>query len=267
MPVKRSAGDSSLSLEEPKRRGAFSSRGALALLLLISSCARGRVAPPTPPSSPAASVAPSVSPLPAVTVQPSQPGPTAIRGFSGSVSAVARERLTSSWRPGCPVPVEDLRLLRVVHLGFDGAVHDGELVVHHDQAAKIMAVLEKIYEARFPIERMRLVDVYGADDDRSMEANNTSAFNCREVEGRPGVWSQHSYGRAIDINPIQNPYVSSSGEVSPAAGAAFKDRASRRSGMIVGGDAVVDAFSSVGWRWGGYWKSSKDYQHFSSNGR
>lgn len=139
--------------------------------------------------------------------------------------------------------------------------------MHKDQAPKIIVVMRKLFDARFPIERIELVDRFDANDDKSMDANNTSAFNCREVEDRPGVWSQHSYGRAIDINPIQNPYVSGSGEVSPAAGAAYADRSKRLPGMIRSKDAVLDAFASIGWRWGGYWSSAKDYQHFSSNGR
>ncbi len=174
--------------------------------------------------------------------------------------------MTSSWRPGCPVAIEDLRLLSVDHWGFDGRVHRGELVVHRDQAGRVLHVMGQLFEARFPIERMQLVDVYGGDDDRSMAANNTSAFNCRSVSGRAGVWSQHSYGWAVDINPVQNPYVSG-GRVSPPAGAVYADRSLRRPGMIHAGDAVVRAFASIGWGWGGNWGSAKDYQHFSATGR
>ncbi len=163
--------------------------------------------------------------------------------------------------------MEDLRLLTLNHWGFDGRIHNGELVVHRNQAAKVLGVMGKLFELRFPIERIQLIDVYGGDDDRSMAANNTSAFNCREVESNSGTWSQHSYGRAIDINPVQNPYLPRSGPVEPPAGAAYTDRSVVRPGMIVDGDGVVTAFRSIGWRWGGYWTSSKDYQHFSSNGR
>jgi hypothetical protein len=151
--------------------------------------------------------------------------------------------------------------------GFDSQAHSGELVVHRDQAQKLLAAMKKIFNARFPIEKMELVDVYEGSDDRSMEANNTSAFNCRSVENRPRVWSQHAYGRAVDINPVRNPYISSSGEVDPPNGAPFVDRSKGAAGMIHSSGPVVKAFSSVGWGWGGYWSSSKDYQHFSSNGR
>ncbi len=187
--------------------------------------------------------------------------------FLGSISRVDASRLPSSWRPGCPVAVEDLRLLTLSHWGFDSQVHSGELVVHRDQAEKVLRAMSRLFELDFPIERMELVDVFGADDDRSTAANNTSAFNCREVENSPGVWSQHSFGRAIDINPVQNPYLPRSGPIDPPAGAAFTNRADARPGMILSGGAVVRTFANIGWEWGGNWSSSKDYQHFSENGR
>ncbi|MDQ3570874.1 MAG: M15 family metallopeptidase [Actinomycetota bacterium] len=212
------------------------------------------------------------SPRPAArrrsTPPPPSPAPPAppFQGSARSIDGATRSRMTSSWRPGCPVAIEDLRLLSVDHWGFDGRVHRGELVVHRDQAGRVLHVMGQLFEARFPIERMQLVDVYGGDDDRSMAANNTSAFNCRSVSGRAGVWSQHSYGWAVDINPVQNPYVSG-GRVSPPAGAVYADRSLRRPGMIHAGDAVVRAFASIGWGWGGNWGSAKDYQHFSATGR
>jgi poly-gamma-glutamate synthesis protein (capsule biosynthesis protein) len=112
---------------------------------------------------------------------------------------------------------------------------------------------------------MRLVDDYGGSDDASMDADNTSAFNCRNVAGT-SRWSEHAYGRAIDINPVENPYVAGS-HVSPAAGRAFLDRSQRRPGVVRAGDAVVRAFARVGWGWGGDFSSAQDYQHFSASGR
>jgi poly-gamma-glutamate synthesis protein (capsule biosynthesis protein) len=190
-----------------------------------------------------------------------------VRSGIAPIDEAVRARMRSSWRPGCPVPLEDLRLLTVDHWGFDGALHRGEVVVHHEHAHAVFEVLERLAEARFPIERMELVDVYMGDDDRSMAANNTSAFNCRSVSGRPGVWSQHAYGWAIDINPVQNPYVTSARRVSPPAGEPYVDRSVPRPGMILPGDAVVRAFADIGWSWGGDWTSPKDYQHFSATGR
>ncbi|HVL52276.1 MAG TPA: M15 family metallopeptidase [Actinomycetota bacterium] len=163
--------------------------------------------------------------------------------------------------------VEDLRLLTLTHWGFDGLVHTGQLVVAQDQVSNVVTVMRRLFDLRFPIDRMEPVDNYGGDDDRSMAANNTSAFNCREVESSPGTWSEHAYGRAIDINPVQNPYIPRSGEVQPPAGRAYTERSDKRPGMVVAGDDVVAAFRSVGWEWGGNWAGSKDYQHFSSTGR
>jgi hypothetical protein len=173
--------------------------------------------------------------------------------------------MTASWHPGCPVRLEDFRLLSLDHWGFDGAVHKGEMVVHRDQADAVIRVFGRLFEAAFPIEQMVLVDEYGGDDDRSMAANNTSAFNCRPVTGGTS-WSEHSYGRAIDINPIQNPYVTSA-SVLPPAGVPYADRTKDVPGMIHTSDVVVGAFASIGWGWGGDWSSIKDYQHFSATGR
>ena len=174
--------------------------------------------------------------------------------------------MRASWREGCPVPIDDLRILRMDHWGFDGAEHPGELVVHRDVADAVLGVFRRLWDARFPIERMVLVDEYGASDDRSMEANNTSAFNCRTVAGTTR-WSEHSYGRAIDLNPVQNPYVSSSGRVSPPNGGPYADRNRQDAGMVHGGDVVATGFADIGWGWGGTWRNSKDYQHFSASGR
>jgi poly-gamma-glutamate synthesis protein (capsule biosynthesis protein) len=189
--------------------------------------------------------------------------------FRGSISVIdsaTRARMVgSSWHAGCPVPLRNLRLLKLDYWGFDGSVYEGRMVVNADQAVRVRTVFRKLFYAHFQIRRMRLIDAYGADDDRSMAANNTSAFNCRFVAGT-GRWSMHAFGRAVDINPVQNPYVSGS-HVSPPAGRRYLDRSLRAKGMIHGGDVVVRAFASVGWEWGGYWSSPKDYQHFSSNGR
>ncbi len=186
--------------------------------------------------------------------------------FHASVSAVNAAQLPHSWHAGCPVSVAQLRLLTVTHWGFDGAIHSGRVVVNAAHADGLVRVLRGLFAAHFAIERLELVDAYDGDDHRSMAANNTSAFNCREVAGRPGVWSQHASGLAIDINPIQNPYVSS-GTVSPPAGSAYLDRHRARPGLIRADDVVVRLFAAIGWRWGGNWVTQRDYQHFSSNGR
>ena len=196
----------------------------------------------------------------------SQPTANAFRGSVSTMDAATRAGMTYSWRAGCPVPLKDLRILRLTHWGFDGRVHDGELVIRDDHAGAVLGVFRVLFESGFPIARMELVDVYEADDDRSMAANNTSAFNCRPSTGAPGEWSQHSYGLAIDINPVQNPYVTKRGSVDPPKGAAYADRSTEAPGVIHRNDAVVQAFARIGWEWGGDWTSAKDYQHFSANG-
>lgn len=193
--------------------------------------------------------------------------PPRFKGSIERIDADLRDRMTgNSWRRGCPVPLRNLRLLRIEHWDFSGRQARGYLVVHADTSREILGVMRKLFKQRFAIRRIRLVDAYGSDDHRSMNADNTSAFNCREVSGRPGVWSQHAYGRAIDVNPIENPYVTDSGHVSPPAGAPFADRGSHRKGMINRRGRVVGAFDRAGWEWGGNWPGTKDYQHFSATG-
>ena len=220
-----------------------------------------------PPKRAAGSAAVPRTTSPASTTSLIPAGNRSGRRFHGSVSRVkvVRDRMTSSWRPGCPVPLWKLRYLRVSIWGFDGKVRTGELVVRRSQAWPVVRAFRTLFRARFPIKRMRLVDEYGADDDASMAANNTSAFNCRLATGGSS-WSEHAYGRAIDINPIQNPYVKGD-TVLPPAGRRFVNRKRQAQGMIHDGDVVVRAFAAIGWEWGGLWTSLRDYQHFSSTGR
>jgi hypothetical protein len=149
---------------------------------------------------------------------------------------------------------------------MDGRAHTGRIVVHRDVAAQVVAVLRRLYAARFPIRRMVPVDAYGGSDFRSIEADNTSAFNCRYVDGT-SRWSEHAYGRAIDLNPIENPYVTSGGTTSHRASRPYVRRAPYRPGMAVEGGVVVGAFDAAGWGWGGRWSGARDYQHFSASGR
>ncbi|MBC9712624.1 M15 family metallopeptidase [Streptomyces sp. TRM66268-LWL] len=152
------------------------------------------------------------------------------------------------------------------HWGFDGKVHTGEMIVNERVAKDVLYVFGKAFAAKFPIRKMRPVSAYNGSDHASMADDNTSAFNCRQVVGNPGRLSQHSYGDAIDINTVENPYVDWSGRVHPAAGARHLDRWRRTKGMIRSGDVLTRAFRAVGWEWGGRW-SNPDYQHFSRNGR
>jgi hypothetical protein len=195
------------------------------------------------------------------------PGDPPFEGNSSPLDSNLRKRMTGkSWHEGCPVGLGKLRLLELTHWGFDDQAHNGRLVVHRRAASDVLKAMESLYEDRFPIRRMVLIDRYGADDHRSMAADNTSAFNCRFVAGQPGTWSQHAYGRAIDINPVENPYVSGD-HVSPPAGEPYADRTKDEPGMIHDGDSTVRAFAEQGWEWGGNWSPAKDYQHFSANGK
>ena len=194
---------------------------------------------------------------------------TAHGAFHSSVTRLSPElralMVGTSWHRGCPVPLRKLRLVKVTFHRFDRTNSQGRLVVHWRYSHDIVTVMHKLYRARFPIRRMRLIDSYDGSDRRSMSQDNTSAFNCRFVAGT-SRWSMHAYGLAIDINPVENPYVSGS-HVSPAKGAVYADRSLHRRGMIHARDVVVRAFRSIGWRWGGSWAgSTKDYQHFSSSG-
>jgi len=172
----------------------------------------------------------------------------------------------SSWRPGCPVGLDTLRVVRVTYLGFDRQAHRGRLVVHRSVAHDVARVFGRLYDARFPIRKIRLVDFYGADDKRSMKDDNTSAFNCRYRNGVCCIWSMHAYGKAIDINPVENPELWSGG-ISPPNGAPYRDRSDKRKGMIFHGDVVWKGFHATGWGWGGDWSWPIDYQHFSTNGK
>jgi hypothetical protein len=172
--------------------------------------------------------------------------------------------LPHSWHAGCPLGPSQLRLLRVLYVGFDGARHTGELVVRSSAVANVVRVFRSLYSQRFPIRSMRVIDEFGGSDDASMAVDNTSAFNCRQAVGGSG-WSQHAFGLAIDINPRENPYVYA-GKVLPPEGAGYLDRSNARKGMAVRGGVLVRAFDSIGWGWGGQWRTSKDYQHFSSTG-
>jgi hypothetical protein len=185
--------------------------------------------------------------------------------FESSVGTVTADDLYASWREGCPLGVEELRSVDVTYWGLDGKTHTGRLIVAAELTDDVIGIMADLFEAGFPIERMEPVDVYGGDDDLSMAANNTSAFNCRPVTGGSS-WSEHSYGRAIDVNPVLNPYVRGD-TVLPPEGARYADRSLDVAGMIHAGDVVVEAFASRGWIWAGTWSGTKDYQHFSTTGR
>jgi len=186
--------------------------------------------------------------------------------FTHSVSRVTAADLPHSWHRGCPVAPASLRRLRLGYWGFDGRAHTGALIVNVKAVASLTRVLSRLYEARFPIRRMRPIDAYGGSDERSLDADNTAAFNCRyAVASGPKRWSVHAYGLAVDVNPVENPYVLGN-NVHPRAGRAYLDRSRYRPGMAVLGRLLVRVFADAGWQWGGRWTGSPDYQHFSMSG-
>ena len=215
-------------------------------------CASAPSAPPPPPA------ATTSAPIPTT----SAPTPTTTPPAPPTVHPVTAADLGASWRPECPIGPEQLRRVDVDHLGLDGERHRGQLIVHEDLVADVQAVFAELLRLGYPIEKMRTVEHYpGADDELSMQDNNTSAFNCRIIPGS-GQWSWHAYGRAIDLNPLLNPYIGRTGAVEPANAGPYVDRSRRDPGLLHDGDPAVRAFADRGWAWGGYWRTIKDYQHF-----
>ena len=223
---------------------------ALAAVVAVVQCASPTTHPATrpstavPPSPPAASSSAGAPPAPA-TVEP-----------------VTTAELGPTWHPGCPVEPGRLRRVDVDYIGFDDQPHRGALVVHQDLVPEVIAIFEKLYSVRYPVEKIRTVDHYSdADDELSMEDNNTSAFNCRMIPGSNN-WSPHAFGRAIDLNPLPNPCLYASGYFEPRNAAPYLDRTRTDPGLLHGGDPAVHAFTDRGWRWGGEWTAPLDYQHF-----
>lgn len=214
-------------------------------------------------TDPATTLPPTTNP-PTTTVPPTTfeaPEPT----FSSSARVTDAAELGVSWQDGCPVPVEELRWVELAHWDYEGNATVGVLVLHADHVDDAVSVFERLFDAGFPIESMRPITDFAGDDNASMRANNSSAFNCRVIAGT-SRWSQHAYGGAIDINPLVNPWVRGD-QVDPPEGSAYLDRDATVPGLIVAGDVVTEAFASIGWGWGGDWQNSLDYQHFSHNGR
>jgi len=203
--------------------------------------------------------------------------------FRSGIFEIPREALPSirmyTWREGCPVPLKMLRWVKVSYYDFNGQPHhDGVLLIHKNLAEDVVRVFEVAWESRFPFASVQPMFRFQGNDSLAMANNNTSGFNCREKSGQPGVFSNHSYGTAIDINPMQNPLVkqwvdslnvdqNSGGplvytRVYPELGKNFINREEVRTGMIVASGPVRLKFRELGWHWGGYWKKHKDYQHF-----
>jgi hypothetical protein len=201
--------------------------------------------------------------------------PFVLLAFHASIqplSAPLRSELRGRfWHSGCPVPLSRLRVLTVTDWGFDRRAHTGQLVVNADAAAPLSRVFRRLYELRFPIHHMRLADAYGPLRSRPADGDISGAFECRQAVPSPctggtrtGTWSEHAYGEAVDLNPVENPYVGC-GRTRNRSSRPYLDRSRLRRGMVT--PAVVRAFRAIGWGWGGSWSgSTKDYMHFSATG-
>lgn len=179
--------------------------------------------------------------------------------------AVFQRMLGKSYKKDCTVPRSELRYLRLSHYDSQGKEHVGELVCNKKISSDLKEIFKELYKQKYPIERMRLIDDYEADDERSMQANNTSCFNFRTIAGSKKL-SKHSLGMAIDINPLYNPYVKRRKDgkllVQPANARKYSDRSKRWDYKLEKGDLCYRLFIKHGFKWGGSWTNSKDYQHF-----
>ncbi len=238
-------------------------------ITLTEAPAPTRVATPSPALSLSPVLTPSPSPSPPPT--PEDDGRIAIaEGFYYmELTDAIKERITGLSYPaddsGAAISYGDLRYIGLLYYDFEGRVREGELIVNAEVAKEVTEIFHELYLAKYPFTSIKLVDEYGeaANDDLSMEANNTSCFNYRTVAGTNKL-SLHSYGAAIDINPRLNPYVKS-GNVSPENGAEYADRSRDFPGKIDHDDLAYKLFAARGWTWGGDWKSVKDYQHFEKD--
>lgn len=174
--------------------------------------------------------------------------------------------LQYTWHKGCPVAINHLRYLVLDYWGYDEKPHQGAMIVNQVLAQEVRAIFDALYQHHFPIERIDLMEHYQGDDLLAMQNNVTSAFNCRAVTGNPNAFSQHSYGRAIDINPLVNPYVKGA-KVSPEQGRIYVSRHTPFKGKITVTSLVYKEFRKHGWSWGGRWPDLQDYQHFEKRAK
>jgi hypothetical protein len=255
---------------------------ALVSALLVSACgSSGGVEDRPSTGAQAPSEVPSATPTSptAEPTEPAEPEPVERSGFHGKIdpipASLAAQMRGATWNPGCPVPLEGLRLLHFNYWGFGGNVQRGPMVVNASEADNVLWVFHQLFDARFPIKHVGLSTPFHPKafaQHRRIDSNRsvTASFNCRPVVtalGPGSDYSQHSYGLAIDLNPLQNPYVTTDGFVRNRAAEPYTDRSLHLEGMIHEGDVVFRSFAAIGWKWGGNWSGDKDYMHFSLTGR
>lgn len=178
----------------------------------------------------------------------------------------AKQMQGITYHKGCPVSLDDLRIVNVKYLGFDETEHFGDIVVHKDIALEVSKIFEELFTISYPIRKIFPIEKYNGDDFQSIEDDNTSAFNCRLAEGSK-KFSKHSYGKAIDINPLENPYVYKDGTTSHKDSVKYLIREQNgdsleKRAVLTSSSQTVQIFKKYGWKWGGDWKNTKDYQHF-----
>ena len=248
-------------------------------LVLAAACSQTPADPAASSLEPRARDIPSAMPSPETgsDVDETEPSPEEEEQpprFDGGVSRISprlrKVLIERNWDPGCPVALADLRLVRVSYWNFRGEVRTGPLVLHERVAADVLWVFKRLFRAKFPIKEIRLAAKYRPprpeDYWNRTRRSVTASFNCRPATGSTSL-SHHSYGWAIDVNPLQNPYVRNDGTVLRHIAKPFRNRSLHRKGMIHDGDVVVRSFAAIGWEWGGHWHTLKDYMHFSMTGR
>jgi hypothetical protein len=258
---------------------------AIALAAVVTACttptdggaerARGATRTPASAQTPSTSPAPQSSettPSP----EPSSAPPAARTRFAGRIATIPpsleRQMIGTTWHEGCPVPIEDLRVLTFNYLGLNGEVDRGPLVVNATVAEDVLWVFRQLFDAGFPMKRVGLARAFHErrwEEQPDSRRSVTASFNCRVVitpAGPGSTFSQHSYGLAIDVNPLQNPFVRSDGWVRNRYAEPYVDRSRNLPGMIHEGDVVVRSFAAIGWTWGGHWSGDRDYMHFSPSG-
>ena len=178
----------------------------------------------------------------------------------------ANKMIGVTYHKNCPVSLDELRVVNIKYLGFDNKTHFGDVIVHKDVAFEVSKIFNELYEISYPINQITPIEKYNGDDFASIEADNTSAFNCRLAEGST-KYSKHSYGKAIDLNPLENPYIYSNGTTSHKDSNKYLirkkiDDTVQSKALLLNSSEAVKIFKKYGWKWGGDWKNTKDYQHF-----
>jgi hypothetical protein len=192
------------------------------------------------------------------------PADAAFHWTQATISSEIRRRMGTTFKPGCPVSLSDLRYVTLTFRGFDGRPHTGELVVRSYAVPKYVAAFRRLYALRFPLEEMRLPGTSDMQERPTGDGNDTASFVCRPARGQTR-FSAHAYGLAVDVNPFQNPYVRGD-LVLPELASAYRDRSWKRAGMFLAGSPAVHAFTDQGFTWGGTFHRPKDYQHMSLTG-